>query len=54
MSDESSLLSAIWDQPYGDTPRLVYADWLQETGEPANVGRAEFIRVQCELAARRR
>ena len=30
-----------------DTPRLVYADWLDENGQPE---RAEFIRVQCELA----
>jgi hypothetical protein len=27
-------------------PRLVYADWLDERGDP----RGEFIRVQCELA----
>ena len=31
-----------------DFPRLVYADWLQDHGDP----RAEFIRVQCELAER--
>jgi uncharacterized protein (TIGR02996 family) len=30
-----------------DTPRLIYADWLEEHGE---VERAEFIRVQVELA----
>ena len=29
-----------------DTPRLVFADWLQENGDEA---RAEFIRLQCEL-----
>jgi uncharacterized protein (TIGR02996 family) len=29
-----------------DTPRLVYADWLEENGQPE---RAEFIRVQVEL-----
>ena len=49
MSDEKALLAAIWDQPHEDTPRLVYADWLQETGEPANVARAEFIRIQCAM-----
>src|SRR5262245_14711379 len=32
--------------PADDTPRLVYADWLEENGEP---DRAEFIRVQIEL-----
>ncbi len=31
------------------TPRLVYADWLEEHGEPAGRDRAEFIRVQMEL-----
>jgi uncharacterized protein (TIGR02996 family) len=30
-----------------DTPRLVYADWLEENG---NLERAEFIRVQIERA----
>jgi uncharacterized protein (TIGR02996 family) len=30
-----------------DTPRLVYADWLDENGDP---DRAAFIRVQCRLA----
>src|SRR5262245_57688746 len=30
-----------------DTPRLVFADWLQENGDEA---RAEFIRIQCAVA----
>src|SRR4051812_46356814 len=47
MSDEKALLAAIWEHPHEDTPRLMYADWLQENGQPE---RAEFIRVQCELA----
>jgi uncharacterized protein (TIGR02996 family) len=47
MSDEKALLAAIWDDPYDDTVRLVYADWLDENGQPE---RAEFIRVQIELA----
>src|SRR4051794_12464475 len=42
-----AFLRAIIDRPDDDTPRLVYADWLDENGDPA---RAEFIRVQCELA----
>jgi uncharacterized protein (TIGR02996 family) len=50
MSDEKALLAAIWSEPHEDTPRLAYADWLQETGLEANVARAEFIRLQCELA----
>jgi uncharacterized protein (TIGR02996 family) len=47
MSDGELLLRAILDQPKEDTPRLVYADWLEENGRPE---RAEFIRVQVELA----
>ncbi|WP_088257246.1 TIGR02996 domain-containing protein [Fimbriiglobus ruber] len=50
MSNEESLLAAIWEHPHDDLPRLVYADWLEEAGEPVRVARAEFIRVQCELA----
>jgi uncharacterized protein (TIGR02996 family) len=50
MSDETALLAAIYESPHDDTPRLVLADWLQETGDPAAAARAEFVRVQCELA----
>src|ERR1700719_4532281 len=47
MSPEKSFLHAILEAPDDDLPRLVYADWLDEHGDPA---RAEFVRVQCELA----
>jgi uncharacterized protein (TIGR02996 family) len=47
MSDEKALLGAIWGHPHEDAPRLMYADWLEEHGQAE---RAEFIRVQCELA----
>jgi uncharacterized protein (TIGR02996 family) len=50
MTDEKALLAAIWEDSHDDTPRLVYADWLEEHGGPAQVARGEFIRVQCELA----
>jgi uncharacterized protein (TIGR02996 family) len=46
MSGEA-LLSAICEDPENDTPRLVYADWLEEHGESE---RAELIRTQIELA----
>jgi uncharacterized protein (TIGR02996 family) len=39
-------LQAILDDPDDDGLRLIYADWLEEHGDP----RGEFIRVQCELA----
>ena len=47
MSQRTAFLTAIIANPDNDTARLVYADWLQEHGEE---DRAEFIRVQCELA----
>jgi uncharacterized protein (TIGR02996 family) len=47
MSDREALLAAILANPDEDTPRLMFADWLDEHGQPE---RAEFIRVQIELA----
>src|SRR3954447_18033797 len=49
MTDGTALLAAIRAAPDDDAPRLIYADWLDEHGQPE---RAEFIRVQCELARR--
>lgn len=43
----AALLKAIIANPDEDTPRLVYADYLQENGDDE---RAEFIRVQVALA----
>ena len=48
MSDEAALLRAIAAHPDEDTPRLAYADWLDEHGNPTN--RAAFIRGQIELS----
>ncbi len=47
MSDRDALLRAIVEQPDEDTPRLVFADYLEEHDEGA---RAAFIRAQVELA----
>jgi uncharacterized protein (TIGR02996 family) len=47
MNHHEAFLRAVIDEPDDDTPRLVYADWLDEHDDPA---RAEFIRVQCSLA----
>lgn len=47
MTEEAALLAAILTHPEDDTPRLVYADWLDEHEQPE---RAELIRVQCERA----
>jgi uncharacterized protein (TIGR02996 family) len=44
-SDGDALFRAICENPADDTPRLVYADWLEENGQPE---RGELIRLQCE------
>src|SRR5215213_4661741 len=53
MSDEDALLAAIAANPEEDTPRLAYADWLDEHADAlpgrapdAVRARAEFIRLQ--------
>jgi len=51
MSDHDALLGGVLANPDADLPRLVYADFLEETGTPGNVARAEFIRTQIELAS---
>src|SRR5262245_11171653 len=48
MSDRDAFLQAIAAQPVDRTARLVYADFLEESGEPVEVARAEFIRAQVE------
>jgi uncharacterized protein (TIGR02996 family) len=47
MTPEEVFLQAIVEAPDDDTPRLVFADWLDEHGN----SRGEFIRVQCRLAS---
>src|SRR2546426_542629 len=38
-------------QPDDDAPRLILADWLEDHGDEHTAARAEFIRLQSELAA---
>src|SRR5262249_34738940 len=45
-----AFLAAIRENAEDDATRLVYADWLDEHGQPGNAERAELIRVQCALA----
>jgi uncharacterized protein (TIGR02996 family) len=45
-AEELAFLAGIRDQPDDDGPRLIFADWLDERGDP----RGEFIRLQCALA----
>ena len=47
MSDRDAFLAAICAQPDEDTPRLVFADYLEENDEASL---AAFIRAQVELA----
>jgi uncharacterized protein (TIGR02996 family) len=49
-TDGDVLLQAILAEPADDLVRLAYADWLDEVGDEAERSRAEFIRVQVELA----
>ena len=47
MTPEQAFTQAIIETPDDDTPRLVFADYLEEHGDEEQ---AEFIRVQIELA----
>src|SRR5688572_9698643 len=49
MPDRLAFLRAARANPTDDLPRLVYADWLDEHGDPPG----EFVRVQLELEPRR-
>jgi uncharacterized protein (TIGR02996 family) len=46
MKHDGSFLEAIRARPGANAVRLVYADWLEEHGNP----RARFIRLQCQAA----
>lgn len=50
MSLEQAFTADVAERPDDDAPCLIYADWLQDNGDP---DRAEFIRTQCELAGKR-
>jgi len=43
---EAAFLADIAADPGDDLVRLIFADWLNERGDP----RGDFLRVQCELA----
>lgn len=44
---ESEFIEEIIANPQDQSARLIFADWLEEQGDP----RGEFIRIQCELSA---
>jgi uncharacterized protein (TIGR02996 family) len=47
MTPHGAFLQAILEEPADDAVRLIYADWLDEHGDP---DRADFIRAQVDLA----
>jgi uncharacterized protein (TIGR02996 family) len=49
MSEEEAFLRAIIEEPDEGSHRLVYADWLEERGDP----RGEYLRCQCSRSALR-
>src|SRR5262245_35805795 len=49
MTDHDALLRAICENPREDTPRLAFADWLEENGQPE---RAAFIRTDIAMSLR--
>ena len=46
MSEEYSFVQQIRQDPHDDVPRLIFADYLEDAGDP----QGELIRVQVELA----
>jgi uncharacterized protein (TIGR02996 family) len=48
---ERAFYAAIFERPDDDGPRLIYADWLEERGDAESLAKAEFIRLECSLAA---
>jgi uncharacterized protein (TIGR02996 family) len=45
MQEDIPFLRAIFQQPDDEAVRLIYADWLEERGDP----RAEYLRLEVEL-----
>jgi uncharacterized protein (TIGR02996 family) len=46
MTHEDAFIQSILDAPNDEAPRLVFADWLEDEGQPI---RAELVRVQTSL-----
>ena len=49
MTDDEAFVRAVVDRPGDDTPRLVYADWLDEHGDP----RGAYLRAEVAWAKAR-
>jgi uncharacterized protein (TIGR02996 family) len=51
MTTDADFLRNLLHDPADDTTRLVYADWLDEQGDATARARAEFLRLELEIAA---
>jgi uncharacterized protein (TIGR02996 family) len=51
MNEDAAFVRSLLDNPSDALTRLVYADWLEEQGDPASTVRAEFLRTEDEWAA---
>ncbi len=49
MTEEKAFLAAILERPADDATKLIYADWLEEQGDP----RAEFLRLMVQARQER-
>jgi uncharacterized protein (TIGR02996 family) len=49
VSEQAALLAAIREHPEDDTPRLAFADWLDEQGGASNEAWAEYIRREIQF-----
>lgn len=49
--EEAGFILAIRDAPQDDAPRLVYSDWLEETGDVVSRLKAQFLRLTVEQGA---
>jgi uncharacterized protein (TIGR02996 family) len=50
MTEDDAFVQAVLASPADDAPRLIYADWLEERGDP----RGEYLRTELTVAAPRR
>jgi uncharacterized protein (TIGR02996 family) len=50
MTDGEGFLDALRSRPADDAARGVYADWLEEQGDPASAAKAAYLRVECVLS----
>jgi uncharacterized protein (TIGR02996 family) len=51
MDTEAGFLTHLQAEPADDATRLIYADWLDDQGDPVSAAKAEFLRVTVDLAA---